>query len=127
MQKLVSSVELKKADGKPITFNFQFENGLPMKSILSMTYSIGLKEDTEELVVMCYIQDDTEDIDFFIHNISTFEKDSTTSELWIHFKEYYGVINIKKEYLAMLEQKNSYFQIYDRNEVLLRSLYNKIY
>ena len=126
MSELVSSVELKKADGKPITFNFQFENGLPMKPILNMAYSIGLTQDTKELVIMCYIQEIPENMDFFIKNISTFEKDKITSELWIHFENYYGIINIKNEYLNILEQKNSYFQIYDKNEILLKSLYNKI-
>ena len=40
MSELVSSVELKKADGNPIKFNFQFENGLPIKPLLIVNGSI---------------------------------------------------------------------------------------
>lgn len=41
MSELVSSVELKKADGNPIKFNFQFENGLPIKPVINATYKEG--------------------------------------------------------------------------------------
>lgn len=128
MSQLVSSVELKKADGKPITFNFQFENGLPVKPIIDVKSVIGLTQETKEIVVMCYFQDKTDYIDFnlCIKNLSIFEMDIDTSELWIHFENCYIVLNIKKKYLNLLEQKNSYFQFYDLNENLLKSLYNKI-
>ena len=40
MSELISSVELKKADGASIKFNFQFENGLPIKPLLNVNGSI---------------------------------------------------------------------------------------
>ena len=36
MSELISSVELKKKDDNPINFNFQFENGLPIKPLLNV-------------------------------------------------------------------------------------------
>lgn len=126
MSELVSSVELRKADGKPIKFNFQFENGLPVKPILSVVSAIGETEKSKELVIILYIQDNTEKIDFNINNISTFRKDNLDHDLWIHFENNYAVINIEDKYLKRLEKENSYFQIYDKNSILLKSLYNKI-
>ena len=45
MSKLVSSVEFKKADGKPIAFNFQFENGLPVKPLIQAPVKIWFDKD----------------------------------------------------------------------------------
>ena len=36
------------------------------------------------------------------------------------------VLNINQEYIKLLENQNSYFQFYDYNENILKSLYNKI-
>lgn len=44
MSELVSSIEIKKADGKNITFNFQFENGLPVKTMFEVTTDIWMSK-----------------------------------------------------------------------------------
>ena len=128
MSELLSSVELKKADGAPIKFNFQFENGLPIKPIIDVEYIVGLTKETKEIVVMCYFKNksDYESLNLFIKNISIFELDGNLSELWVHLENSYIVLNINKEYIRLLENKNSYFQFYDYNKNLLKSLYNKI-
>lgn len=41
MSELISSIELKKTDGSPIKFNFQFENGLPVKPIIETGHTVG--------------------------------------------------------------------------------------
>ena len=51
MSELISNIELKKADGAPIKFNFQFENGLPIKPIIEVPYKIWMSKKTEELGV----------------------------------------------------------------------------
>ena len=128
MSQLVSSVELKKTDGSPIKFNFQFENDLPIKPIIDVKYMIGLTKETKEIVVMCYFKNksDYESLNLFIKNISIFELDGNLSALWVHLENSYIVLNINKEYIRLLENKNSYFQFYDYNKNLLKSLYNKI-
>ena len=42
------------------------------------------------------------------------------------YKDSYIVLNINQEYIKLLENQNSYFQFYDYNENILKSLYNKI-
>ena len=128
MSELISSVELKKTDGTPIKFNFQFENGLPIKPIIDVEYIVGLTKETKEIVVMCYFKNksDYESLNLFIKNISIFELDGNLSELWVHLENSYIVLNINKEYIRLLENKNSYFQFYDYNENILKSLYNQI-
>jgi hypothetical protein len=128
MSELISSIELKKADGAPITFNFQFENGLPIKPIIDVKYMIGLTKETKEIVVMCYFKNksDYENLNLVIKNISIFELDKNISEVWVHLENSYIVLNINQEYIKLLENQNSYFQFYDYNENILKSLYNKI-
>ena len=128
MSELISDIELKKADGAPIKFNFQFENGLPIKPIIDVEYIVGLTKETKEIVVMCYFKNKSDyyRLNLFIKNISIFELDGNLSELWVHLENSYIVLNINKEYRRLLENKNSYFQFYDYNKNLLKSLYNKI-
>ena len=115
-------------DGQPITFNFQFENGLPIKPIIDVKYMIGLTKETKEIVVMCYFKNksDYENLNLVIKNISIFELDKNISEVWVHLENSYIVLNINQEYIKLLENQNSYFQFYDYNENILKSLYNKI-
>ena len=128
MSELISSVELRKSDGQPIIFNFQFENGLPIKPIIDVEYLIGLTQETKEIVVMCYFKDEKDylNLNISIENISIFDVDVSQGELWIHFKDAYIILHVDKKYLVLLEQKNSYFQFYDCNKNLLKSLYNNI-
>ena len=43
-----SSITMKKSDGSPITFNFQLENGLPYKPILSPDFDFVHSDETNE-------------------------------------------------------------------------------
>ena len=128
MSELISSVELKKSDDKPIIFNFQFENGLPIKPIIDLEYLIGLTQKTKEIVVMCYFKNEKDylNLNISIEDISIFEVDVNQSELWIHFENAYIILYVDKKYLDLLKQKNSYFQFYDCNKNLLKSSYSNI-
>ena len=55
MSELISSVELKKADGKPIAFNFQFENGLPIKPIIETGHTFGFHNNDSLPVFLVYL------------------------------------------------------------------------
>ena len=46
-----SSVELKKADGSPIKFNFQLPNGLPVKTILIPPFDIFKSKKDESFFI----------------------------------------------------------------------------
>ena len=46
MSELISDIELKKADGAPINFSFQFENGLPIKPLLNVKREIWINEES---------------------------------------------------------------------------------
>ena len=60
MSELVSSVELKKADGNPIKFNFQFENGLPIKPVINATYKEGIHNKEKIPVLIVYLNKEEE-------------------------------------------------------------------
>ena len=62
MSELVSSVELKKADGNPIKFNFQFENGLPIKPVINATYKEGIHNKEKIPVLIVYLNKEQEKI-----------------------------------------------------------------
>jgi hypothetical protein len=92
MSELVSSVELRKADGKPIKFNFQFENGLPIKPLLQPSYEIWFSEKVNKYGITVIIKDDFKVNDFTLSNISYHNTDVKSKDIWIHLPDCYLVI-----------------------------------
>lgn len=109
MSELVSSVEIKKADGKNITFNFQFENGLPVKPLINVKREIWVNNDNLYGITAMISEDDIRNISSLnVKNISWHDtNDSNIKNIWIHLEECYLVIkNIEKLLLEkMLKQK----------------------
>ena len=50
-----SSIILKKENGKPITFNFQLENGLPYKTIICPKFKVVKSNKTKEFGIYSYL------------------------------------------------------------------------
>ena len=93
MSKLVSSVELKKADGKPISFNFQFENGLPVKPLLKPSYEIWFSEKINKYGITIIISPDFEIDDFTLSNVSYHNTNIKNKAIWVHLPQCYLVID----------------------------------
>ena len=117
MSQLVSSVELKKADGKPITFNFQFENGLPVKPIINAVYKKGIHNKESIPIFIIYLQKNQEHIykEESVKDIF-YEHGNDVNNLWISFNSFY--INLQKVdrleynkfYLGVLDSKDNYLK-----------------
>ncbi len=104
MSELISNIELKKADGAPIKFNFQFENGLPIKPIIEVPYKIWMSKKTEELGVTIKINQSILKNDFTLNNISYHHTNDYTKDIWIHLPNCYLVLkNIKN---TIIEKMN---------------------
>ena len=120
MSQLVSNVEFKKSDGKPITFNFQFENGLPMKPLLEIIpeYRINLEENYVKLL---YYLDKKESLFFSfsdVENLSFHEsrEDVDNYELWIHFEAgYLKTSGLEGGRISEMKSKEIHVGIYNFN------------
>ena len=105
MSELISSVELKKADGQPITFNFQFENGLPIKPLFEVSYKIWVNKKTEELGVTIKINQSMLINDFILNNVSYHHINEHTKDIWVHLPNCYLILkNIKN---TIIEKMNN--------------------
>ena len=112
MSELISSVELKKADGNPIKFNFQFENGLPIKPVINATYKEGIHNKEKIPVLIVYLNKEQEKI-YKNESIEKFicEVRSRKNILWIDFNSFYICLEkvnsskYSKLYLGILDEK----------------------
>lgn len=104
MSELVSSVELKKADGKPITFNFQFENGLPVKPLFEVTTDIWVSRKTGEYGITIHLNESLDVNDFTLNNVSFHNTTKESKDIWIHLPECYFIVkNVKN---SIIEKMN---------------------
>lgn len=117
MSKLVPSVELKKADGKPIKFNFQFENGLPMKPLYDVSYEIWRGENISKYGITIVVKKE-----FNLTNVkvTAFSYHNTKSEnfkdIWIHLDDCYLTIkNVEKPLVDEIKSKGLVIEIVDEN------------
>ncbi len=92
MSKLISSIELKKADGAPIKFNFQFENGLPVKPIIEPSYEIWFSEKINKYGITMTMNSKYEINDLTLSNISYHYTSVEMKDIWIHLPTSYLVI-----------------------------------
>ena len=123
MSKLVSSVELKKADGKPISFNFQFENGLTMKPILNISGSIWYSDDEKCYGVSIILtkSDLNKVVDYKVNMLSFHETDNSLKEnLWVHLENCYLVMqNVDKVNTDKLKKNAVAVLFFNDDKVIL--------
>ena len=116
MSQLVSSVELKKADGQPITFNFQFENGLPIKPIIETGHTFGFHNNNGLPVFLIYLTSSNQET-FKNEDVKEiiYIKKNKSYDMWIIFDSFYIVLNdVQSEY------KKFYLGIFDENKNYLK-------
>ena len=116
MSQLVSSVELKKADGQPITFNFQFENGLPIKPIIETGHTFGFHNNDGLPVFLIYLTSSNQET-FKNEDVKEiiYIKKNKSYDMWIIFDSFYIVLNdVQSEY------KKFYLGIFDENKNYLK-------
>ena len=95
MSELISSVEFKKADGQPITFNFQFENGLPIKPLLIVNGSIWYSsKDNCYGVSIILTKDDLKECDSKVHEQNQKIEDMKVEVTYIEPKSIEKVKNV---------------------------------
>lgn len=124
MSELVSSVELKKANGKPITFNFQFENGLPVKPlILAKKADFWYVADGNYYGVSIFLESkDALIIKNFTPKLSSYHptNDLDKETIWIHLDNEYIVINnITKETTKKLKSHNLEVVFYNQDNKII--------
>lgn len=108
MSKLVPSVELKKADGKPIKFNFQFENGLPMMPLINVSEAeIWHTENWYGISVYIDNKSAKKIKDFEVLSISFHSSKEVNKEnIWIHLSREYVIISGVSKVTTKLLRKN---------------------
>ena len=109
MSELISDIELKKADGAPINFNFQFENGLPIKPLLNVKREVWINEESLYGITVMIEEENKKYINSFdIKEVSYHDTDNKNIKtIWIHLENCYLVIsNINNDLLnKMIERK----------------------
>lgn len=106
MSKLVSSAEFKKSDGSPIVFNFQFENGLPVKPLFYAEGNIMFSEKQNKYGVFIKIDDSFDKNNFNIENVSFHKTNAFTNDIWVHLHDCYFVVkDIEVSIIEKLEEK----------------------
>ena len=116
MSELISSVELKKADGQPITFNFQFENGLPIKPIFETFYTLWMNKKTGRYGVTLKLNDSLDINDFTLKNVSFHNTGQKQKDIWIHLPECYFIIkSIENDLIEKMEFQGIGVAFVDKN------------
>ena len=117
MSESVSNVEFKKADGKPITFNFQFENCLPVKPIFETPYSLWMNKKTGRYGVTIKLNDSLEVNDFTLNSVSFHNTKQESKDIWIHLPECYFIIkNIENSLIEKMESHGVGVAFVDKDE-----------
>ena len=115
-----STVELKKADGSPIKFNFQLPNGLPVKTILTPPFDFVHSSKTNEYgIYITFSQLELKDI----NKIDIIEFKIYNNDIWIILKNHYIVLyNLNDKIMNELNKNNLVFCFFDENEKFLTGL-----
>lgn len=109
-----SSISFKKEDGKPINFNFQLENGLPYKTILSPNFKFVHSKKTDEFGIYITFSNN-ELIELNIIDFKLFNND-----FWIILNNHYIVLyNLNDKIMNELNKNNLVFCFFDENEKFL--------
>ena len=123
MSELISDIELKKADGAPIKFNFQFENGLPIKPLLNVNGSIwySKKDDCYGISIILTKDDLKQVTNYTVNTISYHETDNLLKEnIWIHLENMYLVMqNLDKANTIKLKNNGIAVLFFNEEQVVL--------
>ena len=117
-----SSVELKKADGSPIKFNFQLPNGLPYKPLIIPHYKTVQDTITKQIAIYSYLEQD--EINIFNSlkidgNLGIFKKDD--GEIWLIGNTHYIVFkNLNDKIIQELKNKNLVFCFFNLNKEFIK-------
>lgn len=112
-----SSVTFTKTDGKPITFNFQLENGLPYKPILSPDFRFVHSKKTNEFGI--YINFSNSQLDEII-SLEVIGFKLENNDFWIILNNCYIVLyNLNDKIMNELQRNNIVFCFFDDNEKFL--------
>ena len=113
-----SSISFKKEDGKPITFNFQLENGLPVKPILNPPFDVLKNKKDSTLSIHVYLT--TENISliqsFSINDIYI----ENEKNIWIILKNGYIVLHkLPDIIISSIKNKNIIIGFFDTNKNII--------
>lgn len=111
MEELKSNITIQKNDGTSIKFNFQYENGLPVKPILRPKFKV-LSNSNNNLLFCVYLKSS------FIDNNKILNPENISfdleSNLWIHLKESYIVLmNIPNKIISNIKNNNFELSFFD--------------
>ena len=111
MEELKSNITMQKNDGKPIKFNFQYENWLNIKPILRPKFKV-LSNSNNNLLFCIYLKSS------FIDNNKILNPENISfdieSNLWIHLKESYIVLmNIPDKIISNIKNNNFELSFFD--------------
>lgn len=113
-----SSISFKKEDGKPVTLNFQLENGLPIKPILNPPFDVFKNKKDSTLSIHIYLT--TENISL-IHSFSINDiYVENEKNIWIIFKNGYIVLHkLPDVIIDSIKNKNIIIGFFDTNKNII--------
>ena len=112
-----SSISFKKEDGKPITFNFQLENDLPYKTILSPNFKFVHSKKTDEFGI--YITFSNNEL-IELNSLNIIDFKLFNNDFWIILNNHYIVLyNLNNTIMNELNKNNLVFCFFDENEKFL--------
>ncbi len=115
-----SSISFKKEDGKPITFNFQLENGLPYKTIICPKFKVVKSNKTKEFGIYSYLN--SEEIEI-LKNININSYLCNLEEVWLISDNYYVVFeNLNDTIIEELKNKNLGFCFFNLNKEFIKGI-----
>lgn len=113
-----SSISFKKEEGKPIIFNFQLENGLPVKPIINPPFDVLKNKKDSTLSIHVYLT--TENISliqsFSINDIYI----ENEKNIWIILKNGYIVLHkLPDMIISSIKNKNIIIGFLDTNKNII--------
>lgn len=109
-----SIISFKKEDGNPITFNFQFENNLPIKPILNPKFKLVQSTTTKEFgIYITFTKNDQNTINSIdILNYKLFNN----NEFWLILKNCYIVLTeFNAKIIQEIQNNNLVFCFFNEN------------
>jgi len=117
-----SSVTFTKTDGKPITFNFQLENGLPYKPILTPNFETVHSNKTKDFAIYSYLtQSELEVIKNLEFSGYLNKIENNSGEIWLLSNTYYVVFeNLNDKIINELKNNNLGFCFFNSNKEFIK-------
>lgn len=118
MQEFKNNINIKKNDGTPIKFNFQYENGLPVKPIIYPPFEALKNKKNNINSLYIFLPDD------FIKNNNNINIEDIYIEndlnIWIVLENYYIVLQ-KNPSIIIESVKNKKINIrfFDTNKIII--------